>query len=120
MAFQITDDLLDYTAPARVTGKPSGQDLREHKVTLPLIAALPRLDDDERQAVETLFDEPEPSEGMVAEVVEIVERRGGLEHAREQAAEFVAGARRRLEALPGGAAVDSLARAAEFVERRRS
>ena len=120
MAFQITDDLLDYTAPARVTGKPSGQDLREHKVTLPLIAALPRLENGERRTVETLFDEPEPSDAMVAEVVDIVERRGGLEHAREKAAEFVARARRRLEDLPAGPAVDTLARAAEFVERRRS
>src|SRR2546425_1445515 len=43
MAFQITDDLLDYTQPQAVTGKPSGLDLKEHKVTLPLIAALARL-----------------------------------------------------------------------------
>src|SRR5207244_2912866 len=40
MAFQIADDLLDYTEAEAVTGKPSGLDLREHKVTLPLIAAL--------------------------------------------------------------------------------
>src|SRR5205823_5907860 len=40
MAFQITDDLLDYTEREAVTGKPSGLDLKEHKVTLPLIAAL--------------------------------------------------------------------------------
>src|SRR5881296_661891 len=40
MAFQIADDLLDYTAPEAVTGKPSGLDLKEHKMTLPLIAAL--------------------------------------------------------------------------------
>jgi geranylgeranyl pyrophosphate synthase len=39
MAFQIADDLLDYTEDSAVTGKPSGLDLREHKVTLPLIAA---------------------------------------------------------------------------------
>src|SRR5260370_28123699 len=42
MAFQITDDLLDYTEPEAVTGKPFGLDLKEHKVTLPLIAALTR------------------------------------------------------------------------------
>ena len=41
MAFQIVDDLLDYTGDATITGKPSGADLREHKVTLPLIYALP-------------------------------------------------------------------------------
>ena len=40
MAFQVADDLLDYTETESVTGKPSGNDLKEHKVTLPLIAAL--------------------------------------------------------------------------------
>ena len=43
MAFQVADDILDYTETASVTGKPAGLDLREHKVTLPLIAALPKL-----------------------------------------------------------------------------
>ena len=42
MAFQIADDMLDYTGDESVTGKPGGLDLREHKITLPLIAALPR------------------------------------------------------------------------------
>ena len=40
MAFQVADDLLDYTASEAMTGKPTGLDLREHKVTLPLIYAL--------------------------------------------------------------------------------
>ena len=43
MAFQIADDILDYTEDESVTGKPGGLDLREHKVTLPLIAALPHV-----------------------------------------------------------------------------
>ena len=54
MVFQITDDLLDYTVTSEVMGKPSGADLREHKVTLPLIAALPALDATERSRVEQL------------------------------------------------------------------
>ena len=43
MAFQIADDILDYLGDESVTGKPAGLDLKEHKVTLPMIAALPRL-----------------------------------------------------------------------------
>ncbi len=119
MAFQVTDDLLDYTASPDQTGKPTGQDLREHKVTLPLIAALPEMRSDERARVERLFDDPEPSEGLVDEVRELVDRRGGVEAARERAGSYVARARARLEGLPPGPARDALDRAAEFVERRR-
>ncbi|MDH3455875.1 MAG: polyprenyl synthetase family protein, partial [Gemmatimonadota bacterium] len=55
MAFQIADDVLDYTSTKEVTGKPAGLDLREHKITLPLIAALPEMTADERRAVQTLM-----------------------------------------------------------------
>lgn len=119
MAFQVTDDLLDYTGSVDETGKPSGQDLREHKVTLPLIAALPRMTDEERAAVERLFDQPEPPDGLVAEVRGHVERRGGLRAARERAREYVADARAHLDGLPAGPALVALDRAAEFVEDRR-
>src|SRR6266436_8086498 len=85
MAFQITDDLLDYTQPEAVTGKPSGLDLREHKVTLPLIAALPRLSGAERAVVVRLMATNEPSDAQVAEVIRLVDAAGGLEYARHRA-----------------------------------
>lgn len=119
MAFQITDDLLDYTASALETGKPSGQDLREHKVTLPLIAVLPELEGVERERVKTLFDEPEPSDEAVAGVVELVKRHGGLEYARERAVEHLERARARLAGLSDGPTVRALRRATRFVEIRR-
>jgi len=56
MAFQIVDDLLDFTELATVTGKPSGNDLREHKVTLPLIHALPQMNDVQRTRVQRLME----------------------------------------------------------------
>src|SRR5690606_2343316 len=62
MAFQIADDLLDYTETEAVTGKPSGHDLREHKVTLPLIAAFSAMAPPERREIEAFFAEPEPTD----------------------------------------------------------
>jgi octaprenyl-diphosphate synthase len=85
MAFQIVDDLLDFTEPEAVTGKPSGQDLKEHKVTLPLIYALPRMAPAEREDVNALMAAPEPSSSQIATVIDHVARAGGLEYARARA-----------------------------------
>src|SRR5690606_1111751 len=58
MAFQIADDLIDYTETEAVTGKPVGHDLREHKVTLPLIRALADFGPAARAEVEAFFADP--------------------------------------------------------------
>ncbi|HZG44234.1 MAG TPA: polyprenyl synthetase family protein [Longimicrobium sp.] len=120
LAFQIADDLLDYTADSAVTGKPTGLDLREHKVTLPLIHALPRLSPGERAEVEALFAHPEPSDAMIAGVVEIVKGRGGLEYAHAQAMECAQRASEALDGLPEGPALDALRDSIVYaIERRR-
>jgi octaprenyl-diphosphate synthase len=120
MAFQIVDDLLDYTVSSDVTGKPKGLDLKEHKVTLPLIAALPRLTNEDREAVERLFADPEPDEEDVAAVIATVRAAGGLDVARSRAEEFAASAAGYLDALDGDdAAVALLRLAVDFVLERQ-
>jgi octaprenyl-diphosphate synthase len=119
MAFQIVDDLLDYTSDESVTGKPSGLDLREHKVTLPLIAVLPDLSTSERARVEALFREPEPSDDAIAEVIEVVSRRGGLEYARRKALEYAERAGEALQDLPDGPALQALRESIVYVTERR-
>lgn len=119
MAFQIVDDLIDYTVSADITGKPRGLDLREHKVTLPLIAALPRLDAADRGVVEALFANPEPDDDEVADVGEIVRAAGGLTYARERAEEFARAAVGRLEPIPEDAYVRVLRLTVEFVLERQ-
>ncbi len=109
MAFQITDDLIDYTEAAATTGKPTGIDLREHKMTLPLIAALRSMSPGERGTVESLFAAKTPDDRAIAEVIGIVTASGGLDYAREAAARHAAEASKTLEALP-----DTVARAALF------
>ena len=120
MAFQITDDVLDYAESERVTGKPSGLDLREHKITLPLIAALPRMSPDERRRVAALMADPEPTDGLVADVMEIVQARGGLDSARARAQEYAAQAATELDTLPSGPARDALADCITYAIERRS
>jgi octaprenyl-diphosphate synthase len=119
-AFQVADDLLDYTADPAVTGKPSGLDLREHKVTLPLIHALPRLSRAERAEVEAFFRDPEPSDEAIHALVEMIAARGGLAYAREKALESARRAHDALEGLPAGPVLEALHDSVEYaVERRK-
>jgi octaprenyl-diphosphate synthase len=119
MAFQIVDDLLDYTADERVTGKPSGLDLREHKVTLPLIYALPRFSDIERRALETLLRNPSPADAEIAAVVTAVAGHGGLDQARARAQRLAADAEEDLTMLPESPARESLRASLTYVLDRR-
>ncbi|HRP08728.1 MAG TPA: polyprenyl synthetase family protein [Gemmatimonadales bacterium] len=120
MAFQIIDDLLDYTALSEDTGKPSGLDLREHKVTLPLIHALPRMSPEESARVSRLMENPEPDDSEIEAVTADTARHGGLEYARERANRLIAEADLELQRLPESAARELLrATLGYIVDRRR-
>jgi octaprenyl-diphosphate synthase len=120
MAFQVADDLLDYTEQEAVTGKPSGNDLKEHKVTLPLIHALGRMSKAQRTVVDTLFADPTPSDAGIAEVVGIVTECGGLEYARAEGERFAAAAEGALKDLPESDVKQSLVEALAYVMDRRT
>jgi octaprenyl-diphosphate synthase len=103
-----------------VTGKPSGLDLREHKVTLPLIFALPRMHDAERRLVHRLMATPEPTDDLIGEVIAAVARAGGIDYARERALRFAQEAEGELERLAPSPARESLRASIAYVlERRR-
>ncbi|MEZ4415083.1 MAG: polyprenyl synthetase family protein [Gemmatimonadota bacterium] len=108
MAFQIADDLLDYTGSELVTGKPTGHDLREHKVTLPLVEAMRHASEAELTEIRALFDQVDPADEQIERVVEIVEQRGGLKYARARAQAFAEEALEALAGLAPGAALDAL------------
>ena len=120
MAFQITDDLLDYREEKETTGKPSGLDLREHKVTLPLIHALRAMPGSARQQVERLFDSETASDEEIASVVRIVEENGGFEYARAQGEEFAERAHEALAELPDTVARRALTASISYVMERHS
>jgi octaprenyl-diphosphate synthase len=118
MAFQVTDDVLDYTADEAVIGKPSGSDLREHKVTLPLIAALRAMPAGARREVEGLFADPAPGESRIARVVELVTEHGGIEYARRRGGEYAEAAEAALGGLPETPAVTALREAIAYAVER--
>jgi octaprenyl-diphosphate synthase len=120
MAFQITDDLLDYREVQETTGKPSGLDLREHKVTLPLIHALREMSPASRKEVERLFERERVTDDEIAAVVQIVADSGGFEYARQRGEEFAERAQDALSDLPDTVARRSLSASISYVMERHS
>jgi len=120
MAFQIADDLLDYREVKETTGKPSGLDLREHKVTLPLIHALREMSATERKEVERLFASEQVTDDDIAAVVRIVSVNGGFDYARERGDEFAERAHEALSDLPETVARRSLSASISYVMERHS
>lgn len=120
MAFQIADDLLDYTGSEAVTGKPTGHDLRERKVTLPLVGALENADQPDEDAIRHFFTLVDPTDGEIQEIVELVRELGGIEYARERARHYGERAQAALQELPGDPASNTLADAVTYaIDRSR-
>jgi octaprenyl-diphosphate synthase len=118
MAFQVTDDILDYVGSEEETGKPAGQDLRERKVTLPLIGALRTASSGAEGELREFFSGIEPSDEKIFRVVELVRELGGVDYAKKQALEFAEQAEEALAGLPAGVAVDALRDSITYVVDR--
>lgn len=99
-AFQVIDDVLDYTGDAAVMGKNLGDDLREGKATLPLIAAMQRGTDQERQTIQKAIETGDV--GMLDAVIAIVKNTGALDIARKAAQQEAQRAIDAAERLPDG------------------
>ena len=120
MAFQIADDLLDYREEKETTGKPSGLDLREHKVTLPLIHALREMSPSSCKEVERLFASETVTDEDIASVVRIVAENGGFDYARERGEGYAEKAHDALADLPDTVARSSLTASISYVMERHS
>lgn len=116
-AFQLMDDLLDYSAKDAGWGKPLGADLAEGKVTLPVILALRQAGAADRAVIEHAF--AQGSERVaLAEALEVINRHGALEATRAMAHEFVAGAKAALDVFEPSAPREALRALADFVVER--
>jgi octaprenyl-diphosphate synthase len=109
MAFQIRDDLLDVTETEEVIGKPAGSDLREKKVTLPLIYALQSGGPSTRAAIDALFAASDAPAAELTAAIEAVREGPAVEMTHAAVAQYAAAAESTLFALPPSQARDELA-----------
>ena len=100
MAFQLVDDVLDFTAHESVLGKPVGNDLREGKVTLPLIYALAQAVPGERDLVTAVLRERNYDRVPLSRILGMMERYGAVERARARAQAFTDKARDIMAEFP--------------------
>src|SRR6202451_3080034 len=78
IAFQLVDDILDFTSHEKVLGKPVGNDLREGKVTLPLIYALEPADPQERKLVETVLADGNYDQVPFGKILQLLHKHNGI------------------------------------------
>jgi octaprenyl-diphosphate synthase len=93
IAFQLVDDVLDFTSNEKVLGKPVGSDLREGKVTLPLIYALENAEPEEKRLVDNVLKDGNYDRAPFSEIRRLIERHRGFERVRERAQSFTDKAR---------------------------
>lgn len=119
VAFQIRDDIFDYEENAEI-GKPVGLDLKEKKITLPLLGALVKAGEERgreiRRKLCRIDDHPEYG----GEIIEFVKSEGGIEYARKRLYEYVDNARIALRPFGNLQEVEMLCEIAEFTADRKS
>ena len=100
IAFQLVDDVLDFTSNEKVLGKPVGSDLREGKVTLPLIYALQEGTAEEHRLVETVLKDGNYDQVPFRRILSLIERHRGMDRVRERAQSFTDKARAIVTEFP--------------------
>ena len=116
MAFQMADDVLDYVATAEQVGKPTGADLKQGTVTLPLMYALE--DPDVGPSLRALLAREHLEDQDYAEVVGLVRGSTGIERSERRAHEFADRARAELAVFPPSQARSTLESLCDYVVER--
>ncbi len=120
MAFQLVDDILDFTSTEKILGKPAGNDLREGKVTLPLIYALQTASEEERRAVETVINDANYEQVPFMRISKILERHGSIRRAYDRAHAFTEKSRAIIATFAESPAQRALQAIVELVTERSS
>ena len=120
IAYQLMDDCLDYVSTDEDLGKSVGNDLREGKVTMPLIHAVAKATEAERQVIKEAVEGDELTAGQLSEVVAIISRHKGIEYTMERARAYIDNAKQNIEMFGPSAERAALMAIADFVIERTS
>ncbi|MHB1457341.1 MAG: polyprenyl synthetase family protein [Armatimonadota bacterium] len=118
IAFQITDDILDMVGDPVVIGKPVGGDIREGKVTLPVILTLEQVDASDKRTIEEIINKIEASDDEIDFIRKTAESTGSVDSSRETAARYILQAINDLDALHDSRFKTSLRDLAEYILSR--
>lgn len=118
MAFQLVDDVLDYSARQATLGKTVGDDFRDGKITLPTVLAFSAADNDEKAFWRRTLEDQEQKKGDFRRAVALLEKSGALAETQERAREYGSRARSSLEAFPTSDIKSSLLEAVDFAIHR--
>jgi octaprenyl-diphosphate synthase len=118
MAYQITDDLFDFYGDAGALGKETASDLREGKITLPIIRALGDAPDDFRDAVAGVVETRSCGRETWERLLSFLQASGAFDYCRARASEYAARARAHLAPCEDGAVKDALLLAVDFATQR--
>ncbi len=119
IAFQLMDDLLDYTSSEEVFGKPVGKDLKEGKITLPLVYFVSELGRGEVERLAELFKTQEASDQDYEEVIRRVRGDRAIDRVRSEASEHVARAENLLRFFPASQVKQGLMELGAYILTRR-
>ena len=118
IAFQIKDDIFDYQSKG-LLGKPTGNDIKEKKITLPLLHVLNEADRSERKRILRLIKRKNNSPKVVEELIQLVTEKGGLEYAEQKMNEFKDRAIAGLKEFPDCEARESLIELMNYIATRK-
>jgi octaprenyl-diphosphate synthase len=119
IAFQIRDDILDYKGTTKLFGKPIGGDIKEKKITLPLIHALNNVPQSESSKIKKMI-KAGGKKDSIREVIDFVIKNGGIEYASKVAADYADKAKIALRIFPLSEAKTSLENLVDFVIDRKN
>lgn len=119
IAFQIRDDILDYIGTSSIIGKPLGGDIREKKITLPLIYALKNADKKEVAEIMKMIKNPE-KKNHIKDIIDFTKKKQGIEYAVKTAQEYSAKAKEYLKIFPDSASRIALESLVDFINERKN